>query len=465
MDNNFPAKKDNSTVRWLILFIMCFITFSNYYTWEVFSPFKEVLGSKYRFSNTEYGFLQAAFSLPSSILFATVIGGILMDRIGSAKIGIYLILLVLVSGIISVFGVSPYFKEGNIIYDYFNSFMVKYPPHLKILTLSSFIFGIAAVNLFTLTAKSVAFWFMDHEYGLASSLNVSAIRIGTGGALVFGPYVFTNWGWPYPIYTILIFQIIVVVLFVVYLYSLKKIKKGQINAEFYKGESIATFKMIFALRKNVNFYMLMITGALFYPILYTLLRFGPDIMQNIYHLELQRASLYSSIIPLSATVATPITGYIIDRTKEAPAFIIVGSFLLIIGLTFIMLGIGSFLIPLVMLGISFGILPAAYWFIFGKMLGKQVFGSASGLMLWLQQTALWITPVVMGYILDSTNPAITSKDVVEGEDYFNYFFPMLYLLFYSIVNLIICSVLAFRYHLKTIGNIDNDDITLFTGEQ
>ncbi|MFA8301080.1 MAG: nitrate/nitrite transporter [Hyphomicrobiales bacterium] len=462
MERRISTSIQKGHAKWFALFIMAFITFASYYTWEVFSPFKEYLGTSYGFDSTEYGVLQASFSIPSSFLLATIIGGILMDRVGITKIGNLLIVLMIISGLITSYGVSPYFAKGNWLYEYLTSYIPIYSPRLKILILGSFIFGMAAVNLFTLTAKAVALWFMDKNYGLASSLNVSAIRIGTGGALVLGPYLFNLKGWPIPIYTIIIFQFIVIILFLIYTRLHKKLIHSKKYLELKKAEENTPFKKIIELRKNFDFYLLVITGALFYPILYTILRFAPDMIQNIYHLNFEASSDYSSIIPITATVITPTTGYILDKSHRPSIVIMIGSVLLLIGIALLMFQIQPSVIPLFVIGLSFGVLPAGYWFVFGKVLGKQVFATASGIMLWLQQTALWGTPIILGYILDITNHGITAADIQAGKAYFDYFYPLMYLGIYAIVNLIICAVLGYRYvavHKKRIlsGEYDSSN--------
>lgn len=442
--------QDNSTpfyikhIKWIALFIMVFITFSSYYTWEVFSPFKELLGNKYKFSSLDYGILQASFSMPSSVLFATIIGGVMMDRIGLYKIGQWLIILMIISGLITAYGISAFF-EGSWVEKVLGSFLQNYSPRLKILTIGSFVFGIAAVNLFTMTAKGVAVWFIDKNYGFASSLNVAAIRIGTGGALIMGPIVYNLFGWPIPVYFILVFQFAVLILFTIYVWMYKVYKKRQTMEEKKKGH-LASFKTILSLRKNLDFYLLVIVGALFYPILYNILRFAPDIVMNTYHRPFEISSYLSGIIPLTATIITPLTGYFIDRIQHINFFLILGSLLLMLGIGLLMIGFQPCYIPLFIVGLSFGVLPAAYWYIFGRILGKDVFATASGVMLWLQQTALWGTPIVTGYILQKTNPGVNSHDVIAGLNYFDYFYPLMYLLSYAVVNLIICMYLGRRYN-------------------
>ena len=132
----------------------------------------------------------------------------------------------------------------------------------------------------------------------------------------------------------------------------------------------------------------------------------------------QSAEAVFAVFPLLAVAITPILGKYVDTKGKAVSMLILGSLLLIAcHLTFALLlpafkgsEIGGFIVAYVtilVLGASFSLVPAALWPSVPKLVDAKIIGSAYALIFWIQNIGLWLFPLLIGKILDATNPAIT----------------------------------------------------------
>jgi hypothetical protein len=62
---------------------------------------------------------------------------------------------------------------------------------------------------------------------------------------------------------------------------------------------------------------------------------------------------------------------------------------------------------IVVLGVSFSLVPAALWPSVPKLMPERYLGSAYSLIFWVQNVGLCLVPLLIGIVLDSTNPGIS----------------------------------------------------------
>jgi hypothetical protein len=63
-------------------------------------------------------------------------------------------------------------------------------------------------------------------------------------------------------------------------------------------------------------------------------------------------------------------------------------------------------ITILILGASFSLVPASLWPSVPKLVDSKVIGSAYALIFWVQNIGLWLFPLLIGKILDASNPEI-----------------------------------------------------------
>ena len=134
----------------------------------------------------------------------------------------------------------------------------------------------------------------------------------------------------------------------------------------------------------------------------------------------QSAEAIFAVFPLLAVLITPILGSYVDHKGKAASMLVLGSLLLIgCHLTFAFVlplfegntvgGVIVAYITILVLGASFSLVPASLWPSVPKLVDAKIIGSAYALIFWIQNIGLWLFPLLIGKVLDATNP-----DIVNG---------------------------------------------------
>ena len=170
----------------------------------------------------------------------------------------------------------------------------------------------------------------------------------------------------------------------------------------------------------------------------------------------QTAGSIFAVFPLLAVLITPILGKYLDHHGKAVSMLMLGSLLLIFcHLTF------AFILPLfkgsttgdiviayitiLVLGSSFSLVPASLWPSVPKLVDAKVIGSAYALIFWIQNIGLWLFPLLIGKVLDATNPEGTSATEL------NYTAPLIMLASLGVAALLMGLVLKAVDKKKGLG--------------
>ena len=132
----------------------------------------------------------------------------------------------------------------------------------------------------------------------------------------------------------------------------------------------------------------------------------------------QSAETVFAVFPLLAVLITPILGSYVDHKGKAATMLVLGSLLLIAcHLTFAFIlpmfkgstvgGIVIAYLTILVLGSSFSLVPASLWPSVPKLVDAKIIGSAYALIFWIQNIGLWLFPLLIGKVLDSTNEGVT----------------------------------------------------------
>ena len=134
----------------------------------------------------------------------------------------------------------------------------------------------------------------------------------------------------------------------------------------------------------------------------------------------QSAETVFAVFPLLAVGITPILGNYVDHKGKAASMLVIGSLLLIFcHLTFAFIlpmfkgsGVGGVVIAyltILVLGASFSLVPASLWPSVPKLVDAKIIGSAYALIFWIQNIGLWLFPMLIGKVLDKTNPELVAS--------------------------------------------------------
>lgn len=170
----------------------------------------------------------------------------------------------------------------------------------------------------------------------------------------------------------------------------------------------------------------------------------------------QSAESIFAVFPLLAVLITPILGSYVDHKGKAASMLVLGSVLLIAcHLTFAFIlplfkdsAVGGIIIAyatILVLGSSFSLVPASLWPSVPKLVDAKVIGSAYALIFWIQNIGLWLFPLLIGKVLDKSNPGVTDPTK------FDYTAPLIMLASLGVAALLLGFVLKAVDKKKGLG--------------
>ena len=182
----------------------------------------------------------------------------------------------------------------------------------------------------------------------------------------------------------------------------------------------------------------------------------------------QSAETIFAVFPLLAVGITPILGSYVDHKGKAATMLVLGSLLLIAchpTFAFILPmfksnAVGGVIVAyatILVLGASFSLVPASLWPSVPKLVDAKVIGSAYALIFWIQNIGLWLFPLLIGKVLDKTNPEIVeglANNTISAEEAavsYNYTWPLVMLACLGVAALLLGLVLKAVDRKKGLG--------------
>ena len=102
-------------------------------------------------------------------------------------------------------------------------------------------------------------------------------------------------------------------------------------------------------------------------------------------------------------------------------------------------------VTILVLGASFSLVPASLWPSVPKLVDAKIIGSAYALIFWIQNIGLWLFPLLIGKVLDKTNPGVTDATQL------NYTAPLIMLAGLGVAALVIGLILKVVDKNKGLG--------------
>ena len=182
----------------------------------------------------------------------------------------------------------------------------------------------------------------------------------------------------------------------------------------------------------------------------------------------QSAETVFAVFPLLAMGITPVLGNYIDHKGKAASMLVLGSILLIAcHLTFAFVlpefkgnqigGVVVAYLTILVLGASFSLVPASLWPSVPKLVDSNIIGSAYALIFWIQNIGLWLFPILIGNVLDATNPEIVkavesgAMNAEQAATSYDYTWPLVMLASLGVAALIIGFILKIVDKKKGLG--------------
>ena len=216
--------------------------------------------------------------------------------------------------------------------------------------------------------------------------------------------------------------------FLVYVFMDKKLDKqiGEMSTEPEDPFHISDIGKLFT---SKTFLIVAFLCVLYYSAIFPFQKFATGMLESRLGLSATDAAAVFSWFPIGAMVLTPLLGAYLDHKGKGATMLIIGA-LLMCGchLIFALAPLNHFIayVAIVILGISFSLVPAALWPSVPKLVENRYLGSAYSVIFWIQNIGLLSFPILIGWSLKASNPGVSEqiKAGVEGVSY-NYTVPML----------------------------------------
>ena len=420
---------DSPFMRWTALVLVASAMFFAYMFVDVLSPLQTMLETQVGWSADTYGTFASSEYFLNVFVFFLIFAGIILDKMGVRFTAILSGTVMVIGGGIKLYAISPYFAEGNALYEFLNSFWSSFPATAKLASVGFAIFGCGVEMAGITVSKAIVKWFTGKEMALAMGLEMAIARLGVAAVFRLSPYL-ANLGTPdvvRPVAVVCGLLCIGLISFIVYSFMDKKLDKQL--GEAANGEPEDPFKIsdLGILFTSKTFLIVASLCVLYYSAIFPFQKFATSMLENRLDMATEDASALFSWFPVGAMILTPLLGWFLDNKGKGASMLIAGALLmsachLIFAIYPLDGSESSYFVAyaaIIVLGISFSLVPAALWPSVPKLVDGKLLGSAYAVIFWIQNIGLYAFPMIIGSVIQSSNPGVTNP--LE----YNYTVPML----------------------------------------
>ena len=407
---------DSAPARWAVLILIALMMFFGYMFVDVMSPLESLVEAERSWVPEVFGTYAAAEYILNVCGFL-ILAGIILDKMGIRFTGILSACLMFAGAAIKFIGISDWFQTTSFCH-WLGTWWVTMPGSAKMAALGFMIFGCGCEMAGTTVSKAIAKWFKGKEMALAMGIEMAIARVGVFAIFSISEPIASKFGTvqaPVAFCTLLL--LIGILNFLVFSVMDKKFDNqlaavGSANQEDSSEEEfkISDLGKIFS---SLNFWVVALLCVLYYSAIFPFQRYGANMLQCNLGIDAGTASSIFRWFPIGAAVITPFLGSFLDHKGKGATMLIWGALLLIcchLIFAFVVPATGSAFIAyatIVILGISFALVPAALWPSVPKIIEEKVLGSAYCLIFWVQNIGLCLVPLLIGSVLASSNSEST----------------------------------------------------------
>ncbi len=424
MEQITNSLRESKAARWGALGVVSFTMLTGYYINYVISPLKPLLEEYMHWTSQDFGLWNSAYGWFNVFFLMLIFGGIILDKMGVRFTGVGAAATMLVGTAFqyaAIEGLVPI--DGEI-------FGVK--AQIAIGAVGFAIFGVGVEVAGITVSKVIVKWFKGKELALAMGLEMATARMGTALALAVPVPIATALGTDTmpalsaPIMLGLGLLVAGLVAFIWYTSMDRKLEKSEgITDEISEEDQFKVSDIVFII-KNKGFWLVALLCVLFYSGIFPFLYYAADLMTNKYGVDPSFAGAIPSILPFGTIILTPFFGNIYDRKGKGATIMLLGSFLLLIIHLFFAIpafdSVAVAVLLIILLGITFSLVPSAMWPSVPKIIPEKQLGSAYALIFWVQNWGLMGMPLLIGWVLD----AHCKVNAADGTfSHYDYTVPML----------------------------------------
>ena len=352
--------------RWVILTIVYLSILAFAFIFQSIPPVLPLMISELQLTYAQSGLLMSLFALPG--LFISLPGGFLSDRYRMRPLGAGCFLL-MVGGIL----------------------LVGLGKDLNVLWLGRAIAGIGGLTLSVLLPKLLSQWFRTKGLGLAMGIFNTGVPLGS--VICFGLFgkMGTLWGWRTPILLTAIYSFFTSIFFLS-LYRPPSSRDTEHSRPFNLRRSL----------KEMGFpiWSVGLSWLWFNAAFVSFATFAPNFfLQKGYTIE--QSGLLTGIPLLGSLFFSPLMGYLVDRFRHQEWVVASGGIALSILILFVNFN-SSFLLLVILMGISFATIPAPIYSLPPELLKPENLGLGFGVISTCSSIGLFVAPYLIGKAKDLT---------------------------------------------------------------
>lgn len=389
--------------RWAVLIFVSLAMAGNYYIYDSINALERIFIDHLGFSATQFGWLNASYSVAA--VATLLVGGIIIDRIGTKKsILAFAIICLLGAAITAARGSAPLMITGRTV------------------------LGLGAESMIVAVTTALAKWFKGKELSFAFGINLTIARLASVAAdnsPTWANRAFYPNGpggqpsWQNPLLIAVGAGIFAVLCSMIY-WALE----SRAEKEYELGKAGTTDKLEFQgiFRFDLSYWLVVGLCFTFYSAIFPFRTFAIDFFTNkilaahggvhaaeaVRVLSLEQAGRLNSLLPLSAMIATPLFGLLVDRVGKRALFMMLGSLLLMPVYLMLAYSSISLYVPVSMMGIAFSLIPAVMWPAVAYIVDQSRLGTAYALMTLIQQIGFFLLNLLIGKANDFSNAGLSN---------------------------------------------------------
>ena len=403
---------DSPLARWTVLVLVALMMFFAYMFVDVMSPLKSLVESELGWNSSVFG-TYAASEYILNVCGFLIIAGVILDKLGVRFSGVLSASLMVAGAAIKFVGISEWF-QGTGFAQWLGSWWVEMPASAKMASLGFMIFGCGCEMEGTNVSKILAKWFKGKEMALAMGLEMAIARLGVFAVMWIAPIISNAFGGTIlaPLGFCGALLCIGLINFIIFGVMDRKFDSQLVAAGLATDEKSPEDEFhisdLGAIFKSKMFWIVALLCVLYYSAIFPFQRYATNFLEETLSIDAAVAARLFSCFPILAMCLTPLLGIFLDRVGKGATMLMLGSIIMIVcHLSF------AFVLPIypqkwfavlliVVLGVSFSLVPAALWPSVPKIIDEKVLGSAYCLIFWVQNIGLCLVPMLIGMLRQNT---------------------------------------------------------------
>jgi len=426
---------DSPAMRWTALVLLASAMFFAYIFVDVLSPLQGLLQTQRGWDPDAYGHFAGSEPFLNVFVFFLIFAGIILDKMGVRFTAVLSGVVMVLGAAINWYAVTDLFDASsaktfmdntlNLPQAWWNvtPWYDGMPASAKLSAIGFMIFGCGCEMAGITVSRGIVKWFTGHEMALAMGIEMAIARIGVAVVMLGSPFLasINPISVSRPVAASLLLVCIGLICFISYGFMDKKLDAQGAEEEKDDPFKVSDIGKILSLRM---FWVVALLCVLYYSAIFPFQKYAINMLQCNLHFTAEQAGQVFFMFPLGAAAVTPFLGNFLDRKGKGASMLILGAVLMIVChliFAFVVPTTQSVIITIaaiIVLGISFSLVPAALWPSVPKLIDGKLLGSAYALIFWIQNIGLYAFPMIIGSVLKASNPGVT--DPLQ----YNYTVPM-----------------------------------------